>query len=96
MTTKAKIYTGISIVLVIVLVLTVLNKKWWARRIMGKWDIDSNLAGNKELLFNTSLARMVQLYRKGMDGWQLRGTVARVASSNAEGVDLQEQPEFTN
>ena len=94
MTIKAKISVGIAAAVVVAALFTVLNKRWWALRTMRKWDIQSNLADNKELLKNTSLARMMEIYRKGMDGWTLRTTVGGT-SVRAEGVDLAEEPEFT-
>lgn len=83
MRTRTFVISVVAAVVVAILLLTILNKKWWARRIMMKWDITSNLADNKELLFNTSLARMVQLYNKGMEGWQLRGSTGSVEQQAA-------------
>jgi len=74
----------VAVVAAIVLWRTWFNKVWWADRIFHKWDIESSFASNKELLFNTSLARMRQIHAKGMDGWRLRGTSGSMAIEGQE------------
>jgi hypothetical protein len=69
-------------VLIVLALFTVLNKKWWAARIFQKWDTESNMANNPELLKSTSLTRFIEVYRKGMDGWTLRGTKATVGTDS--------------
>lgn len=58
--------------LVAIALLTVLNKRWWAKRIVARWNIENDLPNNEAMLHNTSLARMVDIYRIGMEGWELR------------------------
>lgn len=84
MSKRAWIGVG-AVALLMLALLTVLNKRWWARRIMRKWDIASNLEANTELLSNTSLKRMIDIYRNGMEGWTLRGTKGGLQADGAAG-----------
>ena len=89
---RAYIILGTVAVLLLVALFTVLNKVWWAKRVFAKWKITSNLAKNKELMKNTSLARMIEIYRYGMDGWELR-TSTGTTNYAASGVELQDGPQ---
>lgn len=82
---KKPLWIGLAALTVLVLALTVLNKRWWARRIMRKWDINSNLEANSEMIANTSLRRWFELYRIGMPGWNLRGTAGGMQADGTAG-----------
>lgn len=67
---------GVIAVLVLVSLFTILNKKWWARRINAKYVLSGDLSQNKELIDNTPLAKMIEMYFHGERwGWKERGAV---------------------
>lgn len=77
---KGLIIAGsIIVAILVVCAFTVLNKKWWARRITAKWDIVGNLAENDELLRNTTLRALITMYYKGQGDLQLRGAAQTTA-----------------
>jgi hypothetical protein len=80
MTTKAKIYTGISILLVVVLVLTVFNKQWWVNRINAKWKYAgmATIQDGRPVFVPTApytlnkkfgLNHFIKLWREGSEDW---------------------------
>jgi hypothetical protein len=76
MTTGRKILIGGGIIsaLLIVSAFTVLNKKWWARKIFLKWKIDTDLSTNAELIKNMPLSWWIDAYFNGNkdSNWKLR------------------------
>lgn len=89
MTRGARIGIGVGIgvaVLLAVAFITVLNKRWWARRIMLKWNRNNDtgdISANAELLKNTPLAELVRWYRDGQQGWTLRTATPATAIVDA-------------
>lgn len=86
---------GIGATVLVVLLLTVLNKRWWARRIMLRWNMagsTGDLAANDELIKHTTLADFVALWRDGRDGWTRKGTATTTETSSSDMAEAKVRP----
>jgi hypothetical protein len=70
---------GVAVVLLIVASLTVLNKAWWIKRIVAKYDIEASL------LSSDTLKRLIETY------YQMPGSITLRKRGVTGGVGSEEE-----
>ena len=84
MTKRNKIIlgTGIAVAAVAALLATVLNKRWWGRRITAKWDVVTAgpdvPANNPWVVYGPDFAKwsipeLFEAWKNGVQGWYPKG-----------------------